>query len=80
MTQISVRLADELVAYVDAEVAAGRVPSRAAYVQRALLRQQRRDVQEREIEILAAIKHDPDPDLKSYLDWLGSRTYPDLDA
>ena len=43
-TQIAVRLPDEMVAYLDAEVAAGRVPSRAAFVTSALEREIMRQI------------------------------------
>lgn len=79
-TQISVRLPEELVAHVDAEVAAGRAHSRAAYLHRALTAAQRQDLYAREIEILIAAKDDPDdPDTKSVLDWLATRTHSELD-
>ena len=51
-TQIAVRLPDEMVAYLDREVAAGRVPSRAAFVTSALEREIRRQIAQRDAEIL----------------------------
>jgi Arc/MetJ-type ribon-helix-helix transcriptional regulator len=59
--QIAVRLADDLVEFVDGVVATGRERSRAAVVTRALERDRRRTVAERDAEILAS--HGPDPDL-----------------
>lgn len=51
-TQIAVRLPDEVVKFVDAEVAAGRAASRAALVARALERERRFRFAEADIEIL----------------------------
>jgi Arc/MetJ-type ribon-helix-helix transcriptional regulator len=52
-TQIAVRLPDELLAYLDQQVASGDAPSRAAVVTRALERERRRDVAERDARIYA---------------------------
>src|SRR5690606_14589048 len=51
-TQIAVRLSDELTSFVDAEVASGRAPSRAAVVARALERERRERIALADIEIL----------------------------
>ncbi|MGL5930563.1 MAG: ribbon-helix-helix domain-containing protein [Dermatophilaceae bacterium] len=51
--QITVRLPDELVAFVDAEVGEGRVRSRADAVARALHREQRRRRAEADAAIYA---------------------------
>jgi len=59
--QIAVRLPDELVAFVDRVVASGSAPSRASVVTRALERERRRAVAERDAEILA--RTGPDPEL-----------------
>lgn len=53
-TQIAVRLPDDVVAFIDAEVKGGHARSRAAVVLRALEREQRRRLAERDAEILAA--------------------------
>jgi Arc/MetJ-type ribon-helix-helix transcriptional regulator len=58
--QIAVRLADELVEFVDCVVARGEQRSRAAVVTRALERERRRAIAARDAEILAAAGHDPD--------------------
>lgn len=50
--QIAVRLPDEIASFVDAEVAAGRAPSRAAVVTRALEREQRRRLALADVDIL----------------------------
>ncbi len=58
--QIAVRLPDELVEFVDSAVASG-ARSRAAVVTRALERERRRVVAEKDAEILA--RSGPDPEL-----------------
>jgi Arc/MetJ-type ribon-helix-helix transcriptional regulator len=52
-TQIAVRLPDELVAYVDEAVAAGRARSRADLVARLLARDARRHRAEQDLKRLA---------------------------
>jgi Arc/MetJ-type ribon-helix-helix transcriptional regulator len=59
--QIAVRLPDELVEFVDREVASGGARSRASMVTRALERERRRAVAERDAAILA--RTGPDPEL-----------------
>ncbi len=59
--QIAVRLADDLVEFVDGMVDAGAGRSRAAIVTRALERERRREVAIRDAEILAT--HGPARDL-----------------
>ena len=51
-TQIAVRLPDELVAYVDQAVAAGRVKSRAELVSRLIARDARRQRAEDDLQRL----------------------------
>ena len=58
--QIAVRLAEELVAFVDGVVESGREPSRAAVVTRALERERRRTIAARDVEILARTGGDPE--------------------
>lgn len=58
--QIAVRLADDLVEFVDDVVASGRERSRAAVVTRALERERRRVVAAQDAEILAMTGPDPD--------------------
>ena len=53
-TQIAVRLPDEIVAFIDDEVREQHSRSRAAVVLRALERERRRRLAERDAEILAA--------------------------
>lgn len=57
--QIAVRLPEELVAFVDGRVADGVEPSRATVISRALARERRRVVAERDAEILARTGEDP---------------------
>jgi Arc/MetJ-type ribon-helix-helix transcriptional regulator len=59
--QIAVRLADDLVEFVDAIVGGGGERSRAAVVTKALERERRRVAAERDAQILA--RSGPDPDL-----------------
>ena len=51
-TQIAVRLPDEMVAFLDRSVAAGRASSRAALVASALEREMRRQAAEQDVRIL----------------------------
>ncbi|MGB3954276.1 MAG: antitoxin [Brooklawnia sp.] len=50
--QIAIRLPDEMVAFLDYTVAAGKAPSRAALVARALEREMRRQAAEQDVKIL----------------------------
>ncbi len=59
--QIAVRLPEEVVDFVDAIVSSGLEPSRAAVVTRALQRERRRVIAERDAAILAG--GEPDPEL-----------------
>jgi Arc/MetJ-type ribon-helix-helix transcriptional regulator len=60
--QIAVRLPDELVAFVDDLVGAGDASSRAAVVSRALERERRRKIAERDAAILSEAGTDTDLD------------------
>ena len=53
-TQIAVRLPDDIVEYVDQQVASGSASSRAAVVARALERDRRRQIAEQDARIYAA--------------------------
>jgi Arc/MetJ-type ribon-helix-helix transcriptional regulator len=59
-TQVAVRLPDELVDFVDERVRAGEARSRAAVLARALERERRRAIAERDAEILARTGADPE--------------------
>ena len=74
-TQITVRLPDENVAWLDAEVAAGRFPSRTAGLAKLLSKAQRR--QEDEADMLKILAN-PDPDQESRLEWMRTRDYPPM--
>lgn len=65
--QIAVRLSDDLVAFVDQIVDSGQARSRAAVLARALERERRRMLAERDGEILQATG--PDPDLEGLADY-----------
>ena len=65
-TQIAVRLPDDIVEYVDQQVTSGAAPSRAAVVARALERDRRRQVAERDAQIYAADKRGEFDDLASW--------------
>jgi Arc/MetJ-type ribon-helix-helix transcriptional regulator len=61
-TQIAVRLPDELVAYVDRAVAAGRVRSRAELVARLIERDARRQRAEEDLALLVEKGLSKDPE------------------
>ena len=61
--QIAVRLDEELVRFVDDEVAQGRARSRADLLSRAIQRERRRRQAEQDVRILTATG--PDPDLEA---------------
>jgi Arc/MetJ-type ribon-helix-helix transcriptional regulator len=58
--QIAVRLPGELVDFVDRTVASGSAPSRASVVRRALERELRRTIAQKDAEILARTGSDPE--------------------
>jgi Arc/MetJ-type ribon-helix-helix transcriptional regulator len=66
--QIAVRLADDLVEFVDAVVGSGRERSRAAVVSRALERERRRTIAERDAAILAGTG--PDAELAGLAEYV----------
>ena len=66
--QIAVRLADDLVEFVDEIVGTGVERSRAAVVSRALERERRRVVAERDAAILA--RSGPDPELAGLAEYV----------
>ena len=75
--QITVRLPDDQVDFLDAEVSAGHAVSRAAAIVHALRREQQRRRTECDLETVLAARDDPE--LTALQDWVGHRTYPDLD-
>jgi Arc/MetJ-type ribon-helix-helix transcriptional regulator len=60
--QIAVRLPEDIVDFVDEQVAEGIANSRAAVVSRALDRERRRAIAARDAAILAKAGDDPDMD------------------
>jgi Arc/MetJ-type ribon-helix-helix transcriptional regulator len=68
-TQIAVRLPDDLVAYIDQEVASGAAASRAAVVSRALLRDRRHQQAEQDARIYAGSAGRGDEDLDGLAGW-----------
>lgn len=76
-TQIAVRLSDDMVAFIDELISQGEGTSRAAVVSRALERERRRKIAERDADILASRPADADMDR---LAKFAARTpMPDLD-
>jgi Arc/MetJ-type ribon-helix-helix transcriptional regulator len=69
-TQIAVRLPDDMVAFLDAAVASGATPSRAALVARAVEREMRRQAAESDAAILRA--SGADDDLDELVEWSAS--------
>ena len=76
-TQIAVRLPDDLVAFVDELVRHGDATSRAAVVSRALERERRRKVAERDAVILALAG--TDTDLDRLAEYAAATSMDDLD-
>lgn len=66
-TQIAVRLPDEMVAFLDRTVAAGKAPSRAALVAAALEREMRRQAAEQDAQVLR--DRGPADDLDDLVQW-----------
>ena len=60
--QIAVRLPDDIVDFIDGVVQGGEASSRAIVVARALERERRRQIAERDAAILARAGDDPDLD------------------
>lgn len=58
--QVTVRLPEELVAFMDRQMHEGRATSRAAVVAAAIERERRREIGERDAAILAAAGSDDD--------------------
>ena len=75
--QITVRLPDDLVAFVDDLVSRGDATSRAAVVSRALARERRRKVAERDVVILASAG--TDTDLDRLAEFVAATSMDDLD-
>jgi Arc/MetJ-type ribon-helix-helix transcriptional regulator len=65
--QITVRLPDDQVDFIDQEVIDGNAPSRAAAISRALRREQRR--RRAEGDLLVMFESGDDPDLVGLHEW-----------
>lgn len=65
--QITVRLPDDQVDFLDHEVSSGNASSRASAISRALRREQRRRRAERDLLVMA--DSGDDPDLAGLHDW-----------
>lgn len=76
-TQIAVRLPDDLVAFVDELVRHGEAASRAAVVSRALERDRRRRLAERDAVSLASAG--TDTDLHGLVEFAATTSMEDLD-
>jgi Arc/MetJ-type ribon-helix-helix transcriptional regulator len=76
-TQIAVRLPDDLVAYIDGLVRSGDATERRAAGTRALERERRRQLAERDATILAEAARDTD--LDSLAQHAAATSMPDLD-
>lgn len=68
-TQIAVRLPDEMVAFLDRTVAAGKASSRAALVAAAVEREMRRLTAAHDAQILRS--HGAADDLDDLVEWTG---------
>jgi Arc/MetJ-type ribon-helix-helix transcriptional regulator len=64
--QIAVRLPDDIVEFVDQQVAAGSAPSRAAVVARALEHERRRHVAEQDAQIYASLQRNEFDELATW--------------
>ena len=76
-TQIAVRLPDEIVQFVDAQVSNGAAKSRADFIWHAIKREQRRLAAERDAAIYA--EFDEDPELDGLAEYAARLPRPELD-
>jgi Arc/MetJ-type ribon-helix-helix transcriptional regulator len=75
--QITVRLPDELVEFMDQLVATDKATSRASVVARAMERERRRELAARDLAILA--EYGEDPDLEGLASAVSGTALNDLD-
>ncbi len=78
-TQIALRLPDEVVAFIDAQVRSGRTKSRSEFVVRFVERERRRERAARDVEVLLAARQRSTPDGTDTTDGAGPADG-DLDA
>jgi Arc/MetJ-type ribon-helix-helix transcriptional regulator len=76
-TQIAIRLSDDMVAFIDDLVRRGDARSRAAVVSRALERERRHKMAERDVAIL--VQEAPDADMDGLAKFAASTRLADLD-
>lgn len=76
-TQIAIRLPDEAVAYLDAQMADGAAESRADFIWHAILREQRRLAAERDAATYAS--SEPDDEMDAIVARTSRTPMPDLD-
>jgi hypothetical protein len=76
-TQIAIRLPDEIVEFVDAQVSSGAARSRADFIWHAIKREQRRLAAEHDALIYA--REGEDPDLVAFSKHTAQLGYPELD-
>ncbi|MGH3735581.1 MAG: YlcI/YnfO family protein [Micromonosporaceae bacterium] len=77
-TQIAVRLPDNLMTFIDEQVGQGKAASRAALVLRALERERRRIIAERDIALYQQIPEESD-DLAGLAEYASRTPMDDLD-
>lgn len=76
--QVTVRLPEELVDFIDTSIRRGEAASRAAVVSKALERERRRRIAERDAETYAATANDRD-ELDELAAWAAKIPLDDLD-
>ncbi|MGH9297559.1 MAG: ribbon-helix-helix domain-containing protein [Acidimicrobiales bacterium] len=76
--QLTVRLPDDLVQFIDETVASGLAPSRAAVVTDAVERARRREIVERDAAILASIETQDDDDVTDLAEFAARAPLDDL--
>jgi Arc/MetJ-type ribon-helix-helix transcriptional regulator len=74
-TQISVRLPDSVVAYLNEQVKSGKGRSRASIIAAWAEEARRREIRARDIEIHLKMKNEPDPDELDRLAEWGARHF-----
>jgi Arc/MetJ-type ribon-helix-helix transcriptional regulator len=75
--QITIRVEEDLLDFVDALVGQGDRASRADAVNRALRRERRHQVAVRDLEIMAAVDGDLYPDLNGLAEWAAQQPVAD---
>lgn len=73
--RIAVRLPDEVVAFIDAQVSSGAATSRADFIGRAIKREQRRLAAEHDVQILIEQPYD---EFEAMHEFISLRSHPKL--